>query len=489
MSAFDISTPKARYGEAHVSSQSLQSLSSHNSDLDFGCFTDGESLASSKAPTPTLEAGAAKSHQYDVDLHGLFNDFTIHNLGEYGSAADFYAAQIQQGLSASFLVTNLAPIVGQYQQWAQELPMVQPFYAVKCMPDPVALRLLACLGCGFDCATQGEMQMALEVLGGQTERVVFSHPAKMVAHASFALANGVTTTVFDGEDELYKLASLPGHEHFQLLLRLTTDDEHSICRFSNKFGAPVGEAPRLLAIAQSLGLTVAGVSFHVGSGCGDGNAYITALQHALLVFDAAVQLQMPPLHVVDIGGGFPGDCGGYGGPGMPSFQELAAHIREGISIFHEGLGQVGRPIESVRFIAEPGRYFVSASTSVVTRVISRKGGGNPYQALYCDDGVYGSFNNIIYDHATPIPQTLKALTCPAPKKGQQAGELGPLIPSAVFGPTCDGLDQMCTLENTLLPRCETGDWLVWDNMGAYTHTASFVFNGYTHVPNRLYCMD
>ena len=26
-------------------------------------------------------------------------------------------------------------------------------------------------------------------------------------------------------------------------------------------------------------------------------------------------------------------------------------------------------------------------------------------------------------------------------------------------------------------------------MGAYTHTASFVFNGYTHIPNRVHCIS
>lgn len=54
----------------------------------------------------------------------------------------------------------------------------------------------------------------------------------------FAQRSGVRMTVFDGEDELYKIASLPnnGKDHFQLLLRLTTDDRASVCRFSKKFG-------------------------------------------------------------------------------------------------------------------------------------------------------------------------------------------------------------------------------------------------------------
>ena len=44
---------------------------------------------------------------------------------------------------------------------------------------------------------------------------------------------------------------------------------------------------------------------------------------------------------------------------------------------------------------------------------------------------------------------------------------GAMIPTAIFGPTCDGLDQMCSLERTKLQRCEVGDWIIWENQGAY----------------------
>lgn len=84
-------------------------------------------------------------------------------------------------------------------------------------------------------------------------------------------------TVFDGEDELYKLAKVndkqPADKKLQLLLRISTDDEKSVCSFSNKFGCPAADAPKLLNIAKELNLDVIGVSFHVGSGCGDAGAY------------------------------------------------------------------------------------------------------------------------------------------------------------------------------------------------------------------------
>lgn len=91
-----------------------------------------------------------------------------------------------------------------------------------------------------------------------------------------------------------------------VLIRLTTDDKDSVCRFSKKFGCPVANAPNLLKIAKSLGINVKGVSFHVGSGCGDPQAYVTALGDARAVFDAAQELDMPRCQTVDLGGGFPG---------------------------------------------------------------------------------------------------------------------------------------------------------------------------------------
>jgi ornithine decarboxylase len=425
----------------------------------------------------------------------------------------FVNSRIEAGFeNASFLVTNLAPVVAQFVQWKAELPMVDPFYAVKCNPDPVIVRLLASLGCNFDCATMGEIDLVLNGLGDELSfsqrgcaesSIVYANPAKMVHMLDFAVKNNVRMTVFDGEDELHKIATVKGHENFQLLLRLTTDDKASICRFSKKFGCPVEEAPRLLEVAKSLGLNIAGVSFHVGSGCGDSDAYTTALLHARRVFDEAERIGMSPLHIIDLGGGFPGDAGGYGGPGMPTFQDLARAIREGIKGFTEDLVRPAHA-EPLRFIAEPGRYFVSASTTIATKIYSRKGGNNAYQALYVDDGVYGSFNNVVYDHATPVPRQLslavsedklaikmKAFKGTSPVSVADVIETAvdaPVgIPSAVFGPTCDGLDQMCSLETTFLPRCQVGEWLIWENQGAYTHTASFVFNGYTHVPKKTYC--
>jgi len=232
---------------------------------------------------------------------------TIYDVEAFGSVPEIINHRVTEGIEdASFLVTDLTPVVEQFDQWNRELPMVEPFYAVKCNPDPVIVRLLATLGCGFDCATKGEIEMVTNGLGDelsfaprgiQHDKIVYANPAKFRSHLEFAAQTGVRRTVFDGEDELYKLAAvndtLPEGEKLELLLRITTDDAQSVCSFSNKFGCPVANGPDLLAIAQDLGLNVVGVSFHVGSGCGDPNAYSTAFDHAAKLFEAADKLGMP----------------------------------------------------------------------------------------------------------------------------------------------------------------------------------------------------
>ena len=53
-----------------------------------------------------------------------------------------------------FFVCDLGEIARQYSQWKRLLPRVQPFYAVKCNPDPMILKVLAKCGTGFDCASK-----------------------------------------------------------------------------------------------------------------------------------------------------------------------------------------------------------------------------------------------------------------------------------------------------------------------------------------------
>jgi len=51
----------------------------------------------------------------------------------------------------------------------------------------------------------------------------------------------------------------------------------------------------------------------------------------------------------------------------------------------------------------------------------------------------------------------------------------PKFKCSIWGPTCDGLD--CIVQECLMPKMSTGDWMVFKDMGAYTMSAASCFNG------------
>jgi ornithine decarboxylase len=369
---------------------------------------------------------------------------------------------ISNRVDSSFRVTNLPSVAKQYHLWKKELPTVQPYYAVKCNPDPKIIKTLATMGSKFDCATMGEINLVLTTGLVKPNNIIYANPAHAQNMLEYARDVKVFTTTVDSEDELYKISEVD-KSNFKLLIRITTEDKSSVCQFSKKFGCSVIDAIRLLEISKSLKLNIVGVSFHVGSNCGDTDAYKIAINDAKTLFDAAISLKMTPLTVVDIGGGFPGEI--YSEQ-FPTFEKIADVIRKCIVEFHK--------FHNAEFIAEPGRFMVASSTTIATKIYSRKGGQSNIQSLYIDNGIYGSFNNVVYDHIILQPKCLSN------------NEDSDMIPTSIFGNTCDGLDHLCHQEITMLPRCIVGEWLIWENMGAYTHTASFVFNGYTNIPKNIY---
>lgn len=73
----------------------------------------------------------------------------------------------------------------------------------------------------------------------------------------------------------------------------------------------------------------------------------------------------------------------------------------------------------------------------------------------------------MFDHQHPVPSVL-----PRAGLGEQK-----LYPTMIFGPTCDSLD--CITKEGLLPELRVGDWLYFENMGAYTSAAQSAFNGFS----------
>lgn len=629
---------------------------------------------------------------------------------------------VEQRVEDAFYVVDIGVIVSQFHQWRKHFPRVEPFYAVKCNPDPVVVKTLATLGCHFDCASRAEIQLVQDV--AQTlppprdePSIIYANPTKARAHVIDAVCRGVTLMTFDNAAEVQKCAAVS--DRIQLILRIITDDTGSQCRLSSKYGAPKSRWRDLLKAAKRHGLNVVGVSFHVGSGCRDASRYEMALRDARELFDLARTEFGFEMNLLDIGGGFPGETHSLWNPAAVFGDPTAASRRkytideeipdvdetgdddekEGLErdhtkevdgeedtehrfMYFSEIAEEVAPIidelfpesSGVRIIAEPGRYLVAASSTLVASVLSVRnnakienvepikisdrqasynvdqitraeedaivseqgkpehrvigsimeeladysklyarvnlsqqevdvytdkadltdgqlktgagilappvdrlpegqrpeqfhtvegmqiglvaecyddvesissasggGGGNsaipgaltlaaageaavsgvvlqamadsaPLQddyAYYINDGVYGAFNNILFDHATVRPRRLRYAiskshrivetttrdgfrALEAIEEHSSADDHGTdgvvddsLYPSTVFGPTCDSMDVIS--RSVLLPKLSVGDWLYFQNMGAYTSAAASSFNGFTPTEKFYVC--
>lgn len=372
----------------------------------------------------------------------------------------------------AFYVCDLGDVLKKHLRWARAMPRITPFYAVKCNDSRTVVMTLACLGAGFDCASKTEIQL-VQSLGVDPSRIIYANPCKQVSQIKYASAHGVQMMTFDSEVELMKVARY--HENAKLVLRIATDDSKAVCRLSVKFGAQLKSCRALLERAKELGLDVIGVSFHVGSGCTDPETYTQAISDARCVFDMGEELGYN-MTLLDIGGGFPGSD-----DTKLKFEEITAVINPAVDKYF--------PADSgVRIIAEPGRYYVASAYTLAVNIIAKKVIMNEPGVdeeddwtsdrtlmYYVNDGVYGSFNCILYDHAHCLPTLHKK-----PKPDEV------MYPCSIWGPTCDGLDRIA--EQCSLPDMQVGDWLLFENMGAYTVAAASTFNGFQR-PDIHYVMS
>ncbi|XP_062193222.1 ornithine decarboxylase 1B, chloroplastic-like [Phragmites australis] len=355
---------------------------------------------------------------------------------------------------SAFHVFDIAKVVDLLRVWRRALADVRPYYAVKCNPEPALLGTLAALGAGFDCASRAEIEAVL-ALGVQPRSIVYANPCKPEAHLEYAAEVGVNLTTYDSEEEVAKVKRC--HPKCELLLRLKgPDGGEAKIDLGTKYGAHVDEVVPLLRAAQRAGLNVAGVSFHVGSGASRLDVYRGAIEAARAAFDAAAALGMPPMRILDIGGGFMAGA---------TFDEAAV-------VINHALAQHFGDLPCVEVIGEPGRYFAETAFTLAARVIGKRTRGE-VREYWIDDGLYGSLNCILMDHYVPRPRPLAS-----PRPGEKT------YTSTVFGPTCDSLDTVVT--GYQLPEMSVGDWLVFDDMGAYTTAAGSKFNGFDTSDIKIY---
>jgi ornithine decarboxylase len=340
-----------------------------------------------------------------------------------------------------------------YREFRKHLPRVQAYFAVKANSNPEIVRTLFKEGCSFDVASMPEFMIVHENIKDMPDKarqdwiwdkIIYANPNKPVETLE-QLDKYKPLVTFDNSEEIRKIKEHAPHAG--LVLRLKVNNTGAMVELSSKFGAAPGEAVDLILEADKLGLTVEGLSFHVGSQTTNFENYVQALSLCAGIYKEARDRGYTKMNLLDIGGGFPAP---YDETVKP-FSELAKVINHELERLFP---------KNIQILAEPGRYMVATAGYVISKVIGKAvRDGKP--SYYIDDGVYHTYSGVIFDH------------CKYPVK---AFKKGPTKISAVFGPTCDALDVVSMAEN--LPELNRDDLVYSDNIGAYSHASATYFNGF-----------
>uniref|UniRef100_A0A1B0CJD9 ornithine decarboxylase n=1 Tax=Lutzomyia longipalpis TaxID=7200 RepID=A0A1B0CJD9_LUTLO len=375
---------------------------------------------------------------------------------------ELYEADSGEVQEEALYVCNLSDVLRKFINWRTKMPRVKPFYAVKCNDDDHIIQLLARLGSGFDCASKSEIKAVLKH-NVSPDRIIFANPAKATSHIRYAAATETSLMTFDSTAELDRIYRI--FPAAQLVLRFRCDSKKALCSLGAKFGCdPSTEAHFLLLHAKNLNLSVVGVSFMVGSGCGDPTAYSEAISIARELFDYALALGYH-FRLLDIGGGFPGDT-------ITDFEPYADAVNAALEKFFP---QTDIFFGSVEMISEPGTYFVESACTVATTIVAKNEIFDSerkkveHVKYYVNDGIHGSFNLVFFGYNSFYPRVLtRQLLIEEVKR--------PLIDCSIWGPTCNSLDKICA--NLSLPNLEVGDVLVFPNVGNYSLVFATNFNGF-----------
>ncbi len=349
---------------------------------------------------------------------------------------------LKQGYDKPFLLVDTEIVRNKIRRFKAALPRVHPHYAVKANPDPRVLKALIDEGAGFEIASIAELDILLG-LGVPAGEVYYSNPMKSRDYIRYAAEKGVEWFALDSLEELRKIVSIKPDA--RLYVRIEAPNVGSDWPLAGKFGLKTQEVDAIVAEAVALKADLAGVTFHVGSQCRNPENWRVGIQSAKRVFKKMRLAGLKPC-LLNIGGGYPVR---HVKP-IPSIEKIA-------EVVNHALRDVP---QTVRVMAEPGRYFVSDAGFFVCRVVgtaTRSG----KRWMYWDAGVFGG-----------VIETTEGL-----RYDVLTDRTGKLVPWNIAGPTCDSVD-VCMRDELFPEDLQEGDFIYIANAGAYTTAYASNFNGF-----------
>jgi diaminopimelate decarboxylase len=330
-------------------------------------------------------------------------------------------------------------------------------YAVKANPFGPLLALMADLVDGFDIASAGELELALQA-GQVPGRISFAGPGKRDAELEAAIGHGVTLNL-ESEAEARRALAIADRLGVtpQLAIRVNPDFElrgsgMKMGGGAKPFGLDQMRVPTLAREVIAAGAAWRGLHIFTGSQALDAAAIIETQGNVL---DLAARLTAEigaALPHLNMGGGF----------GIPYFHgDQPLDVSAVGSALAERFTRLPGELEGTEFAIELGRYLVGEAGVYLARIVDRKE-SHGQVFLVTDGGLHhqlaasGNFGTVVRRN---YPAAI------ATRYGAE-----PVEEANVVGCLCTPLDRLA--DQALLPRAEVGDLVAIFCAGAYGASAS-----------------
>jgi diaminopimelate decarboxylase len=338
-------------------------------------------------------------------------------------------------------VYHAEKITGQFQklQAAFKQSKARFFYASKALTNINILKHIHSLGCHVDCSSINEVKLAVHS-GFEKENILYTSNGIAFSEIEEAVALGVNINI-DSLSNLEKFGKKYGHSYpvgIRLRpnimaggnLKISTGHEKS------KFGIPIEQLDKILALVEAHDLFICGLHVHTGSEIKDVSVFMKVSD---IFYDLVPNFK--ELAYLDLGGGFKVPYREEEeGTDIPLLGEKVAEAMQRLKQSYN------RDFE-VWF--EPGKFIVSEAGYFITQVNVMKQSGNTVFA-----GVNSGFNHLIRPMFYESYHRIANISNPAAPKHTYT----------ITGNICE-TDTFAT--DRQLAEIREGDLLVFYNAGAY----------------------
>jgi diaminopimelate decarboxylase len=247
------------------------------------------------------------------------------------------------------------------------------FYACKALTNVNILKYIHSLGANVDCSSINEVRLALHA-GFTANRILYTSNGIAFEEIVEAAALGVIINV-DSLSNLEKFGQKYGHT-YPVGVRLRPNImaggnlKISTGHDKSKFGIPVDQIDKVLALVAKYDLHIADLHIHTGSEIKDVDVFVKGIE---ILFDLIPKFK--ELQFIDLGGGFKVPY--RDGDGETNITDLAAKVKRAFDNHpYATNGSAGNPEKTghsggsrdLQVWFEPGKFLVSECGFFITKV-------------------------------------------------------------------------------------------------------------------------